>query len=599
MGHLPGTLNEGPHTGASIEWEQVPPPRPFEPAWTSALAFGALCAGPVLAIGRSGLSPGWTGAVVIAVAIGAVCARSGLRALAVVPVGVTGVTAAVLGRGPTGGGPRTAVAVLVLVLVAWELGGRAARGTAAGRRRRLRPAIIVAAATGSACILAGLDGVAVIAGVVAAALALLSILPVSERVLALLDRPIERISQVVGALATVPALVLITLRWATDRVTGNDPLAAPHRRGWVSSTGAVDPVRLHGADRVAGRWRSRLSALLVLAILALPIAYVVLRPDPTPTPPAVAGEPTWPRLFAETSDLTRRLRLDPTTIFRLPDYQGEFVNQSDGRRRTWQPPPCDCPRYRVWWFGASAAWGMYQRDDETIASEVAKAAWRQGVALEIENRATPGFVVDQEVRAIEAALESGDPPDLIVVLDGANDATLQVDRNAVGRGADRSGGPDIEQSLGGLSRLSDLWAGLKRSDLAGAVQPDTEHSTPPLDPDELAEHTAARMRANITSARALAAAFGTRVAFLWQPTLASTPSGTGVDGVPDLGQWGEVMRTAPNLLSGYTTDLSGALSGSDTPVLVDEVHFSEHGAERLGEVVATELIEQLRTAPRP
>ena len=604
MGDLPGALIDDGTARPSGPWSQVPEPASSEPAWSSAAAFAAMCLGPLVAFARGGVGTGWLVLIAAAALVGGLAARYGRRAvgpISVVLAGIAAVSATTSAAPTTGvppGGPRwSVVAVLVLLVAAWWMAGSALTGDEAERARRLRPA--VAASAAAAAVLIALDrvGLAVVLGVLALVLAGLTALPVAPRVLGVLDRPVEVVSRAVGAVAALPALALVTLRWATDRVVGHDPLRPGRDAGWTAATGPADPLRLHAAAPSAGRWRSRLSAVLALAVLAVPVLLWFLRPAPTPTPPAVAGDPTWPTLYAESSDITRRLRLDPTTVFRLPSYKGDYVNEEDGRRRTWRPPPCQCPRYRIWWYGGSAAWGMFQRDRESIASEVAKAAWAKGVALEIENRATPGFVVDQEVRAIEADLETEEPPDLIVVLDGANDATLQVERNAVGRGDDRSGGPDIDRSLGALSDLGDLWADLRRSRLAGEVEPDPDRTVPPRGPDELAGTVAARFRSNIVSARALAAAHGTRIAFLWQPTFASTPGGSGDPAVTGEGEWGEVMRRTPAELAGYTVDLSDALVGAPGPVFVDEVHFSERGAGRLGAVVADVLLAQLGSVP--
>ena len=74
-------------------------------------------------------------------------------------------------------------------------------------------------------------------------------------------------------------------------------------------------------------------------------------------------------------------------------------------------------------LGASATFGIGQRDDHTIASELVRLGEHDGVALDILNLGVPGWTIWQEANAFEARLRRAEaPPELVIVLDGFNDA---------------------------------------------------------------------------------------------------------------------------------------------------------------------------------
>ena len=59
----------------------------------------------------------------------------------------------------------------------------------------------------------------------------------------------------------------------------------------------------------------------------------------------------------------------------------------DGRRATWRPAVTPgCRPAKVWMFGGSTAFGQGQRDDHTIASELARVAWEDGIAVDVTKR---------------------------------------------------------------------------------------------------------------------------------------------------------------------------------------------------------------------
>ena len=69
--------------------------------------------------------------------------------------------------------------------------------------------------------------------------------------------------------------------------------------------------------------------------------------------------------------------------------------------------------------------GVGQRDEHTIPSEVARLAEDDGVALEVHNYGLPGWVAWQEVQYLERLLARGERYDLAVFYDGFNELLVQ------------------------------------------------------------------------------------------------------------------------------------------------------------------------------
>jgi lysophospholipase L1-like esterase len=147
-----------------------------------------------------------------------------------------------------------------------------------------------------------------------------------------------------------------------------------------------------------------------------------IRPLPVPDPRVWAdgygGEPWVPAFFREQEALDARRA--PYVEFTMAPHRGEFITVGDdGTRRVWAPP--GAPSREVWLVGGSAAWGWGARDDHDLASEIAKALDRRGLAVRVRNLAQIGHVSTQEALGLLLRLRSERPPDLVVSYGGVND----------------------------------------------------------------------------------------------------------------------------------------------------------------------------------
>ncbi len=455
-----------------------------------------------------------------------------------------------------------------------------------------------------------------------------------KRLLGVIGRPLGAL---VGAIVMVPAALTTCCVWIAQRIARVDPLDPPTARStrWVVRGAAdVSPVRSFADLRVEDRrgaaqlGQRLIASLLAFALLGGPTAYVVWRvvrkPEPVPqygppaqaapaskstkklplknpctdTPdssvgsPALDGQAGWPSIGCYATQFADHGVFDATTTYTYRDIASHWVNETNGVRTTWTPPPCKCRRVKVWWFGGSAAWGWYQRDEFSPPSQLAKAAWAKGIALDISNFAMPGWVRGQSVRKFGELLSMQPPPDIAMFYDGANDLTQQNARNSVGRGSDESEAVFIEQPLNDL-----VVNGPVISSIASASPPPT--TGPPVGPQELAAHAMVRYGHSVELARHLAESVAVTPIFLWQPMLASSPAATGSSKAIDddsRKMWAAIIKAALSHLPAGEIDLSHALDGVTKTVFHDLIHTNELAADVIAQAIFARVQPQLKAA---
>lgn len=84
----------------------------------------------------------------------------------------------------------------------------------------------------------------------------------------------------------------------------------------------------------------------------------------------------------------------------LKDFTGTYLNISNGSRVSYSPHD---PEITVWFFGGSTMFGIGERDNPTMPSEVAKLAEADGIRIRVENLG----VTWQETELFEQQLTLG------------------------------------------------------------------------------------------------------------------------------------------------------------------------------------------------
>jgi lysophospholipase L1-like esterase len=306
--------------------------------------------------------------------------------------------------------------------------------------------------------------------------------------------------------------------------------------------------------------------------------------EPDQIPAAFADAPWYPAYRQDIEWITNQaVAFRPIHRDRVADVRTRTVNVVDGVRRTWRPPQCSCRRRTVWMYGGSTTFGLGQRDDHTIASELARIAWRDGIALDVVNRGVPGDLHWQEATRFAWDLQSGPTPDLVLFYDGVNEIWATGELLSAGRGdIDRPAEPLIDQ----------VWKGvLDNTDSnpppapPGAGVP-TSSSLPVPGPAEIGRTAVERYGRSLGMSRDLVEANGLVAHWFWQPSRLSRPP---VEGEPTNGD-GEARARATTeaaeaAIPAGVHDLTDVFDAFPGPLFSDDVHHNEVGARLVAEAI--------------
>lgn len=277
-------------------------------------------------------------------------------------------------------------------------------------------------------------------------------------------------------------------------------------------------------------------------------------------------------------------------------FQSRYLNTTDHERVSYRPPtPTGAEPLQIAFFGGSVMFGVGQRDQHTIPSEVARLAEEAGIAVEVHNYGLPGWVSWQETLYLERLLAAGEQYDLVVFYDGFNDLLVQA--IAYSGGPTHLGAATLSQFardyhrlhetdptfVDGLRELASSYArfsGVGRMvDRLRDDDPVGEGELAPTVPRDQQVETALDVydRA-MRLVDDLVADHDTPVRFFWQPTRTGWPP--------------EITDRLPD----GVTDVSHALDGSEDELYIDEVHTNEEGARRMAAALWGQLAGELGEA---
>lgn len=407
---------------------------------------------------------------------------------------------------------------------------------------------------------------------------------------------------VTHGLALVLGLVVVVAPWAINQITGADPLSPdrgiPGRWIRVRRTD-LRPGQPWGEDHTSGvtaparrRVRRRLlgfGALCIITAVTLTTAFAVTRRaalEPHPPAPPAMDAAWWDDYFFEMAAVINALQ--PVSGQRLGEHRGRYINVIDGVRKSWTPPPCSCRRISLWFYGGSTAFGMDQRDDYTIASQLSRLAWAEGYALDVVNRGVPGDLLWQEAQRFAWDLQEYETPDLVVFYDGANDSDLSLYLADLGLPM----GTRIDPVL--VRGWNELASGRTDGPLvplsgSNSVRAET------LDPDTVARETVSRYTSARELSRRLAGSSGTTARWFWQPLLADRPYNVDEPLVQRVDpQWDRRFLAAiRKRLPDGVDDLSSVLDDDPAPIFVDDAHTNERGANLVARAIFDRLHDDI------
>lgn len=595
-------------------------------AWTRVLAFAAVVTlWPVARLGRQ--RQAWFDPTAVRLVVAALAISVVVEALArrwrdrwwTLPV------VAIVASAPLVAAGRWAVLWAASVSVAAAVGVHGLRVPGVRRRARPRPDLTtVLAALGAAAGAAGRMGDGR-AALVPWAL-IIGIVVVSGRVpgaVSAVERPMDALFRAVGAAAGalgaavgavlmwIVATLVILVPWFGHRLLRWDPLASSASGGRWLRLDPWDPVQ------PAMRWspeprqvRTALRSWHGFVVGVVIVALVTFVPwglwgtirglfvDGREVGRAPAGlvamrelddAPWQDEVGAATTSMLERARLSQYVGIEPADVTSEYLNVSGRRRATWRPAAAACPKLEVWMFGGSTTFGVGQRDDHTIASEVTRRAHDLGLGIEVVNWGVPSDVSWQQLRRLERALHGeGSVPDAVVFYDGYND--LYTTGSAAVLRWVRPGefvGPLDHLHMRAIAAMSQDIArdGSSRRITVDLADPGARGAGRHGDGGD--EAIAQYATTHDVAARLLAS-YGIPFLHVLQPMLdmrASKVSGEPATNAVDVARSKRFVRSRPP----GVIDLSRAFDGWDRPVFVDGVHT----VEAANRVVARPLVEHL------
>jgi hypothetical protein len=418
----------------------------------------------------------------------------------------------------------------------------------------------------------------------------------------------ERVGDALAVLVfAILAIPFVALPWIIGRVVRWDPTWSPTRPGstWTPTfADAVPSTRTWQPAPPKQTWpwtrratRTGLRLALIVLVLAFALQTVRQRasePDASLlAAPAMAGADYWPELIRAQDQLRTSMGLG-SYAYEQPDVASRYLNIEDGHRVSWSPPSYpSCRAASVWVFGGSTTFGEGQRDEHTVPSALARAAWADGVALDVTNFGQLGDPHWIEVRRLEEALgTSPDRPDLIIFYDGANEVITRVALNDQGQAARQTFVSYLDSGLFlQLDRYLRPLYGIASDADALEVQPTVEGR---LGAAEVAALAARQYRLSLASSQRLVADEGIPTIWFNQPTTWSTLDRK------TAAEWGDATAFGRAVTAEYlqdlpegVVDLSGLFRDTDEPIFYDTAHTNELGAERVATAMWDEVEGQL------
>lgn len=273
-------------------------------------------------------------------------------------------------------------------------------------------------------------------------------------------------------------------------------------------------------------------------------------------------EPFAQELFEEQAVLPQ---VDDDELVVMPgDYDAAYTHV-DEYARAGLDTPGDGPT--VWFLGGSTLFGIGQRDEHMIPSEIARLAEADGSPVEVVTFGFPSWASWQEAGLLSRLLAEREPPDLIVFYHGANDLGVICRQLALGIEADGLGNPLLEPAP-----EQPVVACVDQVDSTGRL-------------------LASAVSRSMNQARAAAGSIP--VVEFWQPfaaTRRSTPTDgpllerLGVDEADRIGQ-AAPYRAALQYMDPAPVDLTDSLDGLDGPIFFDWAHTNELGAATVAQAM--------------
>lgn len=415
------------------------------------------------------------------------------------------------------------------------------------------------------------------------------------------------VGRAVGAVVFAAlGVVAVVMPWAVQRLVRHDPVGA--LPGWAPrDRRPLQPDQRWAPDPVARPRRPVRAALVVAVAMAVLVGALLIRDrqerpgdgppasqllaladSSQPVPSAQAGRRWYPAYREDIAWLfDEKVALRPFEVYRLHDASTRTVSIRGGDRVSWEPPTCRCPTVTLWWYGGAAAFGLEQRDEHTIVSELSRRAARDGLALHVVNRAIPGQLHWRTALRFAWDLIHEPAPDLAVFYEGPEEVEGARALSAKGLGDDR--GPYEPFVDGVYDQVMDV-PDVPLDPPASVSVPPT---SPPLDPAAIGRLATARYERSLGLSDDAARHHAVPVRYVWAPSrFAHGPT------APTDHDRAVEFAAAEGELPDRVLDLTHALDGETRPVFVGDATHNELGARLIAAALYRQLGPQIRRLAR-
>lgn len=334
----------------------------------------------------------------------------------------------------------------------------------------------------------------------------------------------------------------------------------------------------------------------------------------------VNAHESWYPQFLKDSGAIEHVRWTPYVYWKHVAYHSPTINiDEDGLRATWKAPLADSAAAArpliVWTFGGSTMWGDGARDDFTIASWLARRLHEQGIPARVTNFGETGYVNTQGVLTLLMELRKGQVPDLVVFYDGANDMGSAYRQRVAGIPSNEFNRvrefrltnarlfPRLLQVTGQewAQRLSiiQLISGTTLNAHPDGIKP-WQAPAPIDDADPLIGSVFGVYTKNTEIVRSLAATYGFKALFYWQPTIFDKQRPTAYEAriVDAYGYFGPFVAQVRRWMgrqveSGAVppgfNDISGIFHDELEPMFIDWCHVGERANQRIADRMMLDL----------
>lgn len=322
-------------------------------------------------------------------------------------------------------------------------------------------------------------------------------------------------------------------------------------------------------------------------------------------PPCYSTEKWFTEYICEAKQIFFNQKWSPFVYWEMKQFRGKHINIiKDGVRKTTNLNNNKSKiNSKIFFQGGSVAWGWGARDHATPASYISGMLSKSGLHFDCENISQLGYISSQQLLQLIKLIQRGYVPDLVICLDGLNDAFTAYQSNSLGDAQNEMNRKlEFNQTLySHFSRvLSNSYIANVISQIIRTLFGKKEHLQKSVSDSLLKQkirRSASLYVTNMLIYRSLARDYNFEVRFFFQPSVFSKKKLSSFESKLMQKQkfWYEyyslfyelVMKD--NRLPKEFKDLAGVFDEIEDTIFIDPWHCSENGNKLIAEEIFSSL----------